>query len=321
MGVDVIRGRGYAKVNLQLGVGPARGDGYHELVTVFQSLSLHDDLELRILHGTEAGEGSVVNALHLSGVATGVPADESNLAWRAVDKLVTAYRAAGVGPLPKVDLQLRKGIPVAGGMAGGSADAAAALRVTQAWLTELADPLPAEDLERLAAELGSDVPFTLHGGTMLGTGRGENLVPVLSRGEYHWVLAVSSQGLSTPEVFAKLDAMRTAGRDLPATTDTTALNRALLTGDPVELAPCLVNDLQAPATSLRPGLQQILAAGEAAGALRGIVSGSGPTCAFLCRDADHAEDVAAELIDTGLVLTARTATGPAEGAQVIPQTF
>lgn len=321
MGIDIIRGRGHAKVNLHLGVGDARADGYHELVTVFQSLSLHDDLELRILHGTVAGGGSVVDSLQLSGTAAGVPADETNLAWRAVDKLVAAYRAAGVGELPKVELRLRKGIPVAGGMAGGSADAAVALRVTQAWLTELADPLPVEELDRIAAELGSDVPFTLHGGTMLGTGRGENLVPVLSRGQYHWVLAVSSQGLSTPEVFAKLDQMRAAGRDLAGSTDPADLVRALLNDDPVQLAGCLVNDLQAPATSLRPGLRKILAAGEAAGALKGIVSGSGPTCAFLCRDADHAEEVAAELIDTGLVLTARTATGPAEGAHVVPKTF
>ncbi|MGD7001836.1 4-(cytidine 5'-diphospho)-2-C-methyl-D-erythritol kinase [Corynebacterium halotolerans] len=321
MGVDVIRARAHAKINLHLGVGAARADGYHELVTVFQSLSLHDELELHVRHGTSAGAGSVVNSLDLGGTAGGVPADSSNLAWRAVDKLVAVYRGAGVGDLPMVDLKLRKGIPVAGGMAGGSADAAAALRAAHAWLAELADPVPEADLERIAAELGSDVPFTLHGGTMLGTGRGENLVPVLSRGQYHWVLGVSSQGLSTPEVFAKLDELRASGRDLPAATDTAALNRALLSGDPTELAGCLVNDLQAPATSLRPGLRKILTAGSAAGALQGIVSGSGPTCAFLCRDADHAGEVAAELTDTGLVLTARTATGPAEGAHVVPETF
>lgn len=313
----VIRARAYGKVNLHLGVGPARADGYHELVTVFQSLSLHDDLTLRVLPGSSAGDGSVVESLQLSGVAGGVPADPSNLAWRAVDTLVDAYRAAGVGELPKVDLTLRKGIPVAGGMAGGSADAAAALRAVHAWLGGLAGPLPDSELERIAAGLGSDVPFTLHGGTMLGTGRGENLVPVLARGTYHWALAVSAQGLSTPEVFGRLDELRAEGRDLPPATDTTALNRALLTGDPAELAACLVNDLQVPALSLRPGLRGVLAAGERAGALRGIVSGSGPTCAFLCRDAGHAGEVAAELVDSGLVLTALTATGPAEGAHVV----
>lgn len=321
MGVDVIRGRAHAKINLHLGVGEARPDGYHELVSVFQSVSLHDELTLEVLHDVPAGEGSVVNSLQLSGMAAGVPAAPDNLAWRAVDELVGAYREAGVGPLPQVDLKLRKGIPVAGGMGGGSADAAAALRVTQAWLAEFADPLPDSELLRIAADLGSDVPFTLLGGTMLGTGRGENLVPVLTRGESHWVLAVSSQGLATPEVFAKLDELRASGRDLPVSRDTAALNRALVSGGPRQLAESLVNDLQAPATSLRPGLRKILAAGESAGALRGIVSGSGPTCAFLCRDGEHAGEVAAELIDTGLVLTAHTATGPSEGAHVVPESF
>lgn len=320
MSAGIIRARAHAKINLHLGVGEARPDGYHELVTVFQSLDLHDDLSLHVLPDTSAGQGSVVNSLQLSGRSQGVPQDPGNLAWRAVDMLVEAYRATGLPDLPLVNLHLRKGIPVAGGMAGGSADAAAALRVTQAWLGTLTDPLPESELDRIAAQLGSDIPFTLHGGTMLGTGRGENLVPVLSRGDYHWVLAVASRGLSTPEVFARLDQLRADGRDLPASTDTTALNRALLSGDPRELAATLGNDLQAPAISLRPELRAVLAAGATAGALQGIVSGSGPTCAFLCLNADHAADVAEELTDSGIVLTALTATGPAPGARVVPET-
>lgn len=321
MGVENIRAKAHAKVNLHLGVGPARPDGYHELVTIFQSLSLHDELELNVLAESAPKHGSVVESLTLSGQAKGVPADESNLVWQAVDKLVAAYRAEGVTGLPMVSLHLRKGIPVAGGMAGGSADAAAALRVAQAWLSEYADPLPESVLGDIAAGLGSDVPFTLHGGTMLGTGRGENLIPVMARGRYHWVLAVSAVGLSTPEVFGKLDELRESGRELPAHTDTADLSRALLSGDAGEVAAHLVNDLQVPAISLRPDLRKILTAGETAGALRGIVSGSGPTCAFLCRDAGHATEVAGELIDTGLVIAAHTAWGPAEGAHVVPETF
>lgn len=321
MSVDIFTARAHAKINLHLGVGAARADGYHELVTVFQSLSLHDELELRVDPKVRVEHGSVVRALTLSGGSAGVPADGDNLAWRAVDKLVAAYRAAGAGPLPTIDLHLTKGIPVAGGMAGGSADAAAALRAAEAWLSETHPSVGEETLAEIAAELGSDVPFTLHGGTMLGTGRGENLLPVLSRGQYHWALAISSTGLSTPEVFAKLDELREQGRDLPASTDTAQLSRALLSGGPEQLAPCLVNDLQAPALSLRPALRRILAAGDQAGALRGIVSGSGPTCAFLCRDAGHADEVAAELLDTGLVLSTATALGPTPGAHVVPETF
>lgn len=321
MSVDIFTARAHAKINLHLGVGEPRVDGYHELITVFQSLSLHDELELRVDPKVMVERGSVVRSLNLSGGSAGVPADERNLAWQAVDKLVAAYRFAGTGPLPTIDLHLSKGIPVAGGMAGGSADAAAALRAAEAWLSEGRKSVGAETLDRIAAELGSDVPFTLHGGTMLGTGRGENLLPVLSRGEYHWALAISSAGLSTPEVFAKLDQMRAQGRDLPASTDTAGLSRALLSGGPEQLATCLVNDLQAPALSLRPVLRQVLNAGNQAGALRGMVSGSGPTCAFLCRDAEHAAEVAAEILDTGLVLATATATGPAPGAHVVPETF
>ncbi|MGP6175035.1 4-(cytidine 5'-diphospho)-2-C-methyl-D-erythritol kinase [Corynebacterium sp. A21] len=321
MGVDLIRARAHAKVNLHLGVGEARADGYHELVTVFQSLSLHDDLELRVLAETAPVDGSVVRSLTLSGQANGVPTDSSNLAWRAVDKLVSAYRAEGIGELPMVDLHLHKGIPVAGGMAGGSANAAAALRATQAWLREYADPLPASVLESIAADLGSDVPFTLHGGTMLGTGRGENLIPMMARGEYHWVLAVSSEGLSTPAVFHKLDELRAAGREMAEAGDTAKLSRALLAGSAAAVAGALVNELEAAAISLRPGLRTIISAGETAGALRGIVSGSGPTCAFLCWDAEHAAEVAAELVDSGLVLAVHTATGPAPGAELLPETF
>ena len=182
----------HAKVNLHLGVGPLREDGYHELVTVFQSLSLHDELTL-----TEVdGEGPVAS-LDAHGNPE-VPEDDRNLAWRAVEKLSAWHRDNGGDALPAVAIDLLKGIPTAGGMAGGSADAAATLRAYNALLPVAA---PEEALWRIAAELGSDVPFTLVGETQLGTGRGENLTPMLSTGTYHWALAFAKEGLSTPAVF------------------------------------------------------------------------------------------------------------------------
>ncbi|WP_080795913.1 4-(cytidine 5'-diphospho)-2-C-methyl-D-erythritol kinase [Corynebacterium pacaense] len=307
----IVTARAWSKINLHLGVGAARGDGFHELLTVFQTLDLHDEVTLRIDPSRPAGAGSVVRSLTSSG-ASGVPADESNLAWRAVDALVGHWRAAHPGePLATVDIHIRKGIPVAGGMAGGSADAAAALRAVDSWL----GPFGQDTLLVIASGLGSDVPFTLLGGTMLGTGRGEKLVDVLCRGRYHWAIAVSPRGLSTPTVFNKLDQMQRV-----PSLDIDELVRALLSGDPHELAPHLRNDLQAAALSLRPDLRGTLAAGTRAGALAGIVSGSGPTVAFLCADARHAEDVAEEIRDA-VSIVVHTASGPVppphRGAHII----
>lgn len=289
----------HAKVNLHLGVGPLREDGYHELVTVFQSLSLHDELTL-----TEVdGEGPVAS-LDAHGNPE-VPEDDRNLAWRAVEKLSAWHRDNGGDALPAVAIDLLKGIPTAGGMAGGSADAAATLRAYNALLPVAA---PEEVLWRIAAELGSDVPFTLVGETQLGTGRGENLTPMLSTGTYHWALAFAKEGLSTPAVFGKLDQMERTPH-----LDTAELAAALRSGDVHQVARLITNDMQAAALSLRPQLRRTIEAGERAGALRGIVSGSGPTCAFLCEDAETAVEVAGEL---GLYGKATTATGPARGAYV-----
>ena len=184
-----------AKINLVLGVGPERPDGYHELATVFQAVSLVDEvavaLDDRVSVTVEGPESD------------GVPSDGSNLAVRAARLL-----AERTGVDDGVRIRIRKGIPVAGGMAGGSADAAAALLACDAvWRTGLTR----EELGGLAAELGSDVPFALFGGTAVGAGRGERLTPALARGEYHWVVALAGQGLRTPDVFAHLDRMR-AGR-------------------------------------------------------------------------------------------------------------
>jgi 4-diphosphocytidyl-2-C-methyl-D-erythritol kinase len=217
------------------------------------------------------------------------------------------------GVEPEATLTLRKGIPVAGGMAGGSADAAAALVACDAlWNTAI----PRDELNELAATLGSDVPFSLAGGTALGTGRGELLSPVLAPARRHWVIALADGGLSTPEVFRELDRLRAAG-GVPLAGPSEALVSALRSDDPAVLGAALDNDLQPAALSLRAGLRQTLAAGLDEGALGGLVSGSGPTCVFLAADADDAVAIAAALAGRGVCRTVRTAYGPVPGARVI----
>jgi 4-diphosphocytidyl-2-C-methyl-D-erythritol kinase len=291
------------KVNLFLGVGDRRDDGYHDLTTVFHAVSLLDEVTVRtadMLSLELTGEG-----------ADSIPTDERNLAWQAAELM-----AAHVGRAPDVDISIEKSIPVAGGMAGGSADAAAVL-VAMNTLWELG--VPRRDLHAMAAQLGSDVPFALHGGTALGTGRGEELATVLARSTFHWVLAFADGGLSTPAVFAEIDRLREAGPNQPARlADPEPVLAALASGDPVELAPLLGNDLQAAALRLHPRLRHTLRAGVAAGALAGIVSGSGPTCAFLCNSAPAAVDVGAELAGAGVCRTVRVASGPVHGARVVP---
>jgi 4-diphosphocytidyl-2-C-methyl-D-erythritol kinase len=290
------------KVNLYLEVGDRRDDGYHELTTVFHAVSLLDEITVRnadVLSLDLAGEG-----------ADTLPTDERNLAWRAAELL-----AEHVGRAPDVAITVEKSIPVAGGMAGGSANAAAVL-VAMNTLWELG--VPRRDLHVLAAQLGSDVPFALHGGTALGTGRGEELATVLARNTFHWVLAFAKGGLSTPSVFAEIDRLRETERDAPRLDDPEPLLAALASGDPVQLAPLLGNDLQAAALSLDPELRRTLRAGTEAGALAGIVSGSGPTCAFLCSSASSAVDVATEMAGAGVCRTVRVASGPVQGARVVP---
>jgi 4-diphosphocytidyl-2-C-methyl-D-erythritol kinase len=289
------------KVNLHLAVGDRREDGYHELTTVFQAVSLIDEVTVRnadVLSLELVGEG-----------ADELPTDERNLAWQAAEKL-----AEHVGRAPDVSIMIDKAIPVAGGMAGGSADAAAVL-VAMNSLWELA--LPRRDLRMLAAQLGSDVPFALHGGTALGTGRGEELATVLSRNTFHWVLAFANSGLATPAVFAELDRLREVG-DPPRLDEPGPVLAALAAGDPEQLAPLLGNEMQAAAVSLDPALRRALRAGVEAGALAGIVSGSGPTCAFLCASQSVAADVGAQLSGAGVCRTVRVVTGPVPGARVVP---
>ena len=290
-----------AKVNLELLVGPRRPDGYHALSTVYQAVSLYDDVTVAV-----APEWGV----SVSGpLADGVPEDGDNLAMRAA-RLVESH--FDVEP---VHIAIRKGIPVAGGMAGGSADAAATL-VALDHLWDL--DLDREELEELGSELGSDVPFLIAGGTAMGSGRGELLAPVLARGTYHWVFALAEGGLPTPAVYAECDRLR-GSEQVPDPVANPALMSALRSGDPHELAPQLANDLQEASLSLRPDLAEVLSAGMEYGALGGIVSGSGPTTAFLVENNEAGIDLAVALTASGVVRDVRRASGPVHGAHVIHQ--
>lgn len=290
-----------AKVNLELLVGPRRDDGFHTLSTVYQAVNLHDDVTVAL----DDDWGCTVSGQY----ADVVPADSSNLALRAARLLAddTAVDAP-------VHITIAKSIPVAGGMAGGSADAAAALvGCDRLWGLGLTT----EELEEYASELGSDVPFLIRGGTAMGSGRGERLAPVLARGSYHWVFAISDIGLSTPEVYAECDRLRGTA-SIPEPTPNSELMSALRTGDPHVLAPQLSNDLQDAAISLRPELGELLKSGMEFGALGGIVSGSGPTVAFLVEDVEAAIDLTVALTATGAAREVRKAVGPVHGAHVIP---
>ena len=300
-----VRVRAPGKVNLQLAVGELQDDGYHELATAFQALSLTEEIM-----ATAAEEIS----LSVSGTVdcAGVPLDESNLAFRAA--LLLQERT---GVTDGVHLSIHKGVPVAGGMGGGSADAAAALVACDAlWGTNLS---PAE-LHALAAELGADVPFSLHGGTALGTGHGDELSPMLSQGRFDWVLVTNDTGLSTPQVYGELDRIRARLRaDLPVIAVQPEVGadlfHALRAGDPVRLAAALHNDLQAAALSLRPELADVIDLGVREGALAGIISGSGPTVALLCADPESALDVHVGMTAAGY--SSFRAHGPVPGARIV----
>ncbi|MEU8471557.1 4-(cytidine 5'-diphospho)-2-C-methyl-D-erythritol kinase [Streptomyces sp. NPDC029006] len=289
-----------AKVNVQLAVGAARPDGFHDLANVFLAVGLYDEVTV-----TPADELRVTCA---GPDADQVPLDRTNLAARAA--LALAGRR---GIEPAVHVHIAKDIPVAGGMAGGSADGAGALLAcdalwgTGASRTELLD---------LCAELGSDVPFSLVGGAALGVGRGERLTALEVGGTFHWVFAMAGRGLSTPAVFREFDRLA-HGRDIPVPVASADLLEALAKGDPAALAAAVSNDLQPAALSLFPGLADTLAAGRAAGALTALVSGSGPTTAFLARDTESAERIARALRASGTCRSVRTAAGPVPGATVL----
>ncbi|MBW8481638.1 4-(cytidine 5'-diphospho)-2-C-methyl-D-erythritol kinase [Actinomadura parmotrematis] len=300
-----------AKVNLWLGVGPVRDDGYHDLVNVFHAVSLFDEVT------AAPADALAVTAAAAPGARVaieGVPLGGDNLAARAA-RLV----AARLGVEPRVALAIRKAIPVAGGMAGGSADAAAALVACARLWDDPADPkLDLDALLALGAELGSDVPFALLGGTAVGLGRGERLTPVPAAGPFHWVFATADGGLSTPAVYAECDRLRSAeGVRAAWPHEPPELAAALAAGDAAALGAALGNDLQPAALMLRPSLRRTLDAGAALGALGALVSGSGPTCAFLAADAEHAADLARVLAAEGVARDTVRAHGPVPGATVL----
>lgn len=297
-----VRVRAPAKINLALKVGPRRADGYHPLATVYHAVALYDEVSAGWAEPDEfeisvTGEGADL-----------VPQDERNLAVRAARLLARAH-----GPYDSLgaSLSIRKAIPVAAGLAGGSADGAAAL-VACAALWDL--DLSPEALRALAAELGSDVPFALLGGTAVGSGRGEEVVPALARGTYHWVLGFGHLGLSTPAVYARYDRL-TPRPPMPEVPD--ELMNALRSGDPRQLGPALVNDLQPAALDLQPRLRQVLEAGLEFGAVGAVISGSGPTAAFLAASESAAIDLAVALSADGLCREVRRASGPVTGARLV----
>ena len=292
-----------AKVNLQLSVGPRESDGYHQLVTVFQAISIFDDVTIRI-----GEQGSGVNLTVSGDQIHGVPTDSSNLVVKAVELIAEKFELD-----IDVSIDIKKSIPVAGGMAGGSADAAAAIVA----IDELYSlDMTREEMHSIASKLGSDVPFLLSGGTAIGQGRGDQLTAALSRGTYHWVLALSSVGLSTPAVYGECDRLR-QGLDISEPQISDALMQALLSADPSAVGKLLINDLQPAACSLRPALRLILDVGQEYGALGAIVSGSGPTVAFLVSDEEHGLDLAVALSASGVVGSVTRAYGPVHGAKVI----
>jgi 4-diphosphocytidyl-2-C-methyl-D-erythritol kinase len=343
-----ITARAPAKVNLQLAVGPLRADGYHDLVNVFHAVGLYDEVT-----ATPAERFKITVSGDLAGGV--VPTDRTNLAATAAIALAaaTGYRgghparlaaATSVGPAldrdspsdrtgagrrpvedrvassgrsaaPGVHLHIRKGIPIAGGMAGGSADAAAALvACNDLWGTNVGR----NELVEIAAGIGADVPFALVGGTAVGIGRGDQLTPALVRGTYHWVFALADEGMSTPAVYAECDRIRErAAVPLSVPQAAEELMIALRNGDPAALGNALSNDLEQAALALRPQLRLTLQTGLEHGALGGIVSGSGPTCAFLVADAERALDLAVTLSAAGVCRTVRRATGPVQGARIV----
>jgi len=299
-----VTARAPAKINLGLRVGAPGSDGYHPLATVYQAIALYDEVKAR-----PSPDGTITVAVTGEGRDV-VPLDQTNLAVRAAEMLANRFAVhSGVA------LSIHKTIAVAGGLAGGSADAAGALLACDAlWGTNATR----DELVTLATSLGSDVPFCLTGGMAVGTGRGEQLTSVLARGTYEWVLAFADTGLSTPAVYAEYDRL---GPDhdanAPAPVVSEPLMTALRSGDPYAVGRALHNDLQRAALRLRPALRHTLALGDELKALGTLISGSGPTCVFLAADEDHAVDIAVGLASSGTCRLVQRASGPVHGARLV----
>jgi len=302
---DAVHARAPGKINVSLTVGAVMDDGYHEVATAYQAVSLYEDV--RAWH---ADDFSVSFTGPID--TTGVPLDATNLAIKAARLLARKAKYRG-----GVRLEIEKHVPVAGGMGGGSADAAATLVACDAlWGTNLSR----DDMLALCAQLGSDVPFSYLGGTAIGTGRGDRLSPALAKGHFNWVLAIADFGLSTPSVYSELDAHRERNaHDITPSLVSPQVDpqvlHALRAGDPHMLAEALSNDLQAPALHLEPSLKRVLELGEKNGALAGIVSGSGPTIAFLMADNEAAIDLQVTL--SAAQYNVLRVTGPVHGARIV----
>lgn len=296
-----------AKINLSLGVGARRDDGFHCLATVYQSVGLCDEVK-----ASERQDDEITVSVRFDGdrqsEAAAVPEDASNLAVKAA---LALRKETGV--TAGAELVIRKVIPVAGGMAGGSANAAAALVACDAlWGTNASKA----QLDEIAATLGSDVPFCLHGGNAIGGGRGEQVSPVLARGHYQWVFAIADRGLSTTAVYTEFDRLH-EGRDVRKPQIGDDLMAALRSGDAPALGEALRNDLQEAALTLRPELRETLSIGRECDALGALVSGSGPTTMFLASDEQHAMDIAVALASAQVCADVVQAAGPVTGARLI----
>jgi 4-diphosphocytidyl-2-C-methyl-D-erythritol kinase len=299
--------RAAAKINLLLGVGAPRPDGFHTLVTVYQAVSLYDDLTAAL--ATTDGDPVLALTTEVAPYidATQLPPPGYNIAERAAAAL-----AAHHGRPVTAQVLVHKSIPIAGGLAGGSADGAAALvALDRLHGLDTSD----DDLLALAAGLGSDVPFALVGGSALGEGHGEIVTPVTDRGSWWWVVVPDQDGMSTPAVYRRYDELRPDAPELPGPPDDVVA--ALDSGDVRRLAAALHNDLEQAACDLRPDLARLIVEGADAGALRGLVSGSGPTCVFLCESAAHARSVAGTLLEAHPDRVALVAHGPVAGAHVV----
>lgn len=304
-----VRARASGKVNLQLSVGPPGEDGFHPLATVFQAVSLYETVTAQV-RDDGVITVSVVAGPDMPDELGDVPLDRTNLAWRAAEAVRAEF-----GITDGVDLSIVKGVPVAGGMAGGSADAAAALvACSEAWHCGATRA----DLHRLATGLGADVPFALMGHTAVGLGRGDELSPAMTRGEFHWVFAMQRDGLATPTVFARFDDQVAAGQRKAHTPHVnTEVMAALMAGDAASLGNALSNDLQDAALSLAPRLHGVMEAMYDANALGVIVSGSGPTVAALAASAPHAHAIATRVRTSGAADVVMTASGPAMGTVIL----
>ena len=318
-----VRASAPGKVNLTLRVGAPTPDGYHPLVTVFEALNLRETVTVRTSKtpGVRVETVAYLPDGSVDEATTRAMEDVDPATHLAVRAARVLQRLAAAGPWAStaagLSIRVDKRVPVAGGMAGGSADAAAALvACNELWELGLGD----EQLHAIGRSLGADVPACLAGGIALGTGRGDHM-SVLREGDeagaeyqHHWVMLLAHEGLSTPSVFREFDRVDAAGA--PALAEPTPEEITALCGGPEELRHCLVNDLQAPALRLRPELAETIGAARDAGALAVTLSGSGPTVAALARDAEHARTLAATLSDAPTVARAIPTHGPACGARI-----